>query len=349
MARASPSEATTGRRRVRKWTARWTRFASRKLPGPSARFILRLLNRRPPRATSCPTAISRSALTGWRGDNYGDIHLVWEATGGAASGQLCLHSLNELAPTSSRVVYSRPFPAHPGRHYTFSCRVKCGSGSYSPRFEVQGCGGRAGFVSVYTQCPSATTSWSQATYSFTLPSNFSFALPVRPHRLPKPRTPALASISTTCVSIASDSMTALALKDKITVGPLTFPIGNLYIYTPGATTATTLTISNTDTVAHNVTVQPTITNWEEKQVPGLASLGMVTVPANSADDHQLWHGHQSARNFPAWFRSDLRRSDLASERRGQVRRGGQHAERRNCRQFHLRHEHAHGEASPRCI
>ena len=77
-------------------------------------------------------------------------------------------------------------------------------------------------------------------------------------------------------------MTALALKDKITVGPQTWPLGSLYIYTPGATTATTLTISNTDTVAHNVTVQPTITDWEEKQVSGLPSLGTVTVPANSA-------------------------------------------------------------------
>ena len=82
--------------------------------------------------------------------------------------------------------------------------------------------------------------------------------------------------------IATDEGNALALKDKIAVGPQSLPVGNLYIYTPGATTATTLTISNTDTVAHNVTVQPTITDWEENQVSGVPSLGTVSVPANTA-------------------------------------------------------------------
>ena len=82
--------------------------------------------------------------------------------------------------------------------------------------------------------------------------------------------------------IASDSITSLALKDKIAVGPQSFPIGSLYTYTPGTTTATTLIISNTDSAAHNVTVQPVITDWEEKQVPGQASLGTFSVPANTA-------------------------------------------------------------------
>jgi hypothetical protein len=82
--------------------------------------------------------------------------------------------------------------------------------------------------------------------------------------------------------IATDGMTGLALKDKITVGPQSFPVGNLYIYTPGTTTATTLTISNTDTVAHNVTVQPVITDWQENPVPPQPSLGTFSVPANTA-------------------------------------------------------------------
>ena len=82
--------------------------------------------------------------------------------------------------------------------------------------------------------------------------------------------------------IASDLITGLALKDKITIGPQNMPIGNLYNYTPGATTASTLIISNTDTVAHSVTVQPTITDWELNRVSGVASLGTVTVPANTA-------------------------------------------------------------------
>ena len=120
-------------------------------------------------------------------------------------------------------------------------------------------------TSYYTQYPTApANSWTQVTFSFTLPANFA-----SPSLCVHIGYPSTGNIYVDDVRlIASDSMTSLALKDKITVGPQSLPIGNLYTYTPGTTTATTLIISNTDTVAHNVTVQPTITDWEEKQVPG---------------------------------------------------------------------------------
>ena len=49
-----------------------------------------------------PNGDFEMGLTGWRGDNYGDVNLTWETTGGAASGQLCLHMLTAPAQTSRR-------------------------------------------------------------------------------------------------------------------------------------------------------------------------------------------------------------------------------------------------------
>ncbi len=80
--------------------------------------------------------------------------------------------------------------------------------------------------------------------------------------------------------IAGDGPPLLALKDKISVGPWSgLPAGNVFV--AGATSPLTLNVVNTDTVPHTLTVQPTITDWEEKSVSGIPSLGTVTVPANS--------------------------------------------------------------------
>ena len=214
-------------------------------------------------------------LTGWRGGTYGDVNLVWETTGGAATGQKCLHSI----PGASLVsLYSRPIPAHPGRRYSLSGRFKSASGNYYPRFEVMGVGTGAGDVAVCTQYPTATTSWSQATYSFSLPYNFA-----SPSLVVFIGYPSTGEIYVDDVRlVAADGTSSLALKDKIAVGPQGLPIGNTYTYTPSTTTATTLIISNTDTVAHSVTVQPTITNWEENRVSGVPLLGTFSVPANSS-------------------------------------------------------------------
>jgi hypothetical protein len=217
-------------------------------------------------------------LTGWRGDAYGDINLIWETTGGAASGQNCLHSI--LGSTPQAGLYSRPFPAHPGRRYTMSGRFKVSSGTYNVRFEILGLGSGTGDVTVVTQWPTLSTSWLQKTYSFTLPYNF--APPSLAVHIGYPVS-ATGSLYVDDVRVmASDGTTTPTLKDKIAVGPQTLPVGNLYTYTPSATTATTLIITNTDTVAHDVTVQPTIADWEENQVSGVPSLGTFSVPANSA-------------------------------------------------------------------
>ena len=54
-------------------------------------------------------------------------------------------------------------------------------------------------------------------------------------------------------------------------------MGNVFV--AGATSPLTLNIVNTDTVPRTVTVQPTITDWEERPVSGIPSLGSVAVPA----------------------------------------------------------------------
>ena len=41
-----------------------------------------------------PNGDFESGLMGWRLNGYGDMNLVWETTGGAATGQKCLHTLS---------------------------------------------------------------------------------------------------------------------------------------------------------------------------------------------------------------------------------------------------------------
>ena len=110
------------RPRAPKWTARSTRCASRRSPAFSRRSIPRRLEPTTPPGNLVPNGDFEIGLTGWRPDDYGDINLVWETTGGAASGQKCLHSLAARNPQAG--VYSRPIPACPGRRYTFSGRFK---------------------------------------------------------------------------------------------------------------------------------------------------------------------------------------------------------------------------------
>ena len=147
------------------WTARSTRFASRTSPAFSRRFIPRRLNRQRRTGNLVPNGDFEIGLTGWRGDDYGDANLVWETTGGAPRGQKCLHSLLGVAVFQANAplrpgLYSRPIPAHPGRHYTFSGRLKQGSGSYTRDLRSLGSASRQACVggnlrdNIY---PSATT------------------------------------------------------------------------------------------------------------------------------------------------------------------------------------------------
>jgi hypothetical protein len=222
-------------------------------------------------------------LTGWRGRGYGDVNLMWETTGGAATGQKCLHTIPSARTDFSALlggvtpsgVVSRPIPARPGRHYNFSLRMKTDAKQY-PRIEIDGVGGASGFKSFspFPVYPSVTTSWQQFQYSFTLPANFVF--PSLAVVLPYPSSGELYVDDVRLT--ADETSVALALKDRISVGPQTLPVGNVYF--AGIPTPTMLNIVNTDGVAHDVTVQPTIVDWEGKQVSAGPSLGTVSVPAN---------------------------------------------------------------------
>ena len=232
-----------------------------------------------------PNGDFEMGLIGWRGDNYGDVNLMWETTGGAASGQKCLHSLSSartdfatLLPAdggSPCGVYSRPIPTHPGRKYTLSMRLKAGSSSLTPRIEVNSLGTSISAVSPFPQYPTANTgSWSTFTQAFTLSSTLT-----APNMCVHISYPSSSDLYVDDVRlIASDGPNVLALKDKISVGPAsTLPAGN--VFTTGTASPITLNITNTDTVAHTVTVQPTITDWEGTRATGVPSLGSFTVPA----------------------------------------------------------------------
>ncbi len=51
-----------------------------------------------PTGNLVPNGDFEIGLTGWCPDNYGDVNLAWETTGGAATGQKCLHSLAGASP-----------------------------------------------------------------------------------------------------------------------------------------------------------------------------------------------------------------------------------------------------------
>ncbi len=241
-----------------------------------------------PAGNLVPNGNFESGLMGWRLNGYGDMNLTFEVTGGAVSGQKCLHSLSRAvadyatAPgqSSPPSTISRPIPVHPGRKYTFSLWLKTVGSNLYPRIEVDPCGGSANIgtaISPFPLWPTVTTSWSQVTQTFTVPSNFSS--PSVCVQIGYPSAGQDLYVNDVRL-IAGDGSEALALKDMISVGPWSEPaVGNVFVF--GASSPLTLNVVNTDTVAHSVTVQPTITDWQENSVSGVPSLGTVTVPANS--------------------------------------------------------------------
>ena len=67
-----------------------------------------------PRGNLVPNGDFEIGLTGWRNDNIGDLNLAWETTGGAASGQKCLHSLPVANPQVYYLLCTRR-PSRPPR------------------------------------------------------------------------------------------------------------------------------------------------------------------------------------------------------------------------------------------
>ena len=187
-----------------------------------------------------PNGDFEAGLMGWRLNGYGDMNLVWEATSGAATGQQCACTLSTAvadyatAPGggSPPPLISRPIPAHPGRHYTFSCRLKTVGSNLYPQIGVYQCGGPSDIAALWSGSPfpiypTVTTSWSQVTQAFTLPSTFS--APSMCVSLGYPSSGQQLYVDDVRL-IAGDGPNILALKDKITVGPQTVPIGNTYVY-----------------------------------------------------------------------------------------------------------------------
>ena len=218
-----------------------------------------------------PNGDFEMGVEGWRNLAYGDVNLAWETTGGAYSGQKCLHSLTGASLSVGMV--SRPIPVHPGGKYTLSMRMKYSTQSY-PRIEVDSVTGEG--ITGFPWYPTVGTGWTLITRSFTLPSNFISPYVYIYFQYPSSGTQVWVDDIRLLANVTPNG---LALKDKISVGPAgTMPVGNLYV--ADQTSPMTLNIVNTDTVAHSVIVQPTITDWENKLVSGVPSLGSFSVPPN---------------------------------------------------------------------
>ena len=94
-----------------------------------------------PKGNLVPNGDFEIGLTGWRGDNYGDINLVWETTTGYSPPPVKNACTALRAPARRTDVYSRPIPRppRPTLHLQRPAQVHDRQ-AYYPRFEVCGCG-----------------------------------------------------------------------------------------------------------------------------------------------------------------------------------------------------------------
>jgi hypothetical protein len=227
-----------------------------------------------PKGNLVPNGDFELGLTGWRMSGEGDANLVWGTdTKDPASGRLCLHNIP--GSEGGAALLSRPIPVKPGGHYTFSARIRAGGRNY-PRIEVVSAGARGGFAAVppFPLYPTVDTKWVEVKQSFVIPNDF--AAPAVCISLPF-TSPGELWVDDVRL-MAGETSSELALKDKIAVGPQTLPVGNLYPYTVGSTTPTTLNVVNTDTAAHKVTVQAIAADCEGQPLPAVA-VGTFDVPA----------------------------------------------------------------------
>ena len=108
------------------------------------------------------------------------------------------------------------------------------------------------YFSPFPIYPTINTSWKKVTQSFTVPTNLG-----APNICILFQYPSSGQLWIDDVEVlANVPSNGLMLKDKVGVAPQTLPVGNLFL--AGQAPPVTLNVVNTDTVAHNVTIQPTI-------------------------------------------------------------------------------------------
>jgi hypothetical protein len=180
-----------------------------------------------------PNGDFEMGLVGWRSTGYGDANLSWETTGGAYSGQKCLHAL--ASPTLSMSLYSRPIPVHPGRKYALSMRMKSSGSNLYPRVEIDFLGTSITTAPSFSggTYPTVTSSWTLINSSTSGCSGWTFTVPTTTTApmmavmISEPTGPPLYVDDVRL--IVGDGPYVLALKDKISVGPTNaMPAGSIY-------------------------------------------------------------------------------------------------------------------------
>ncbi len=230
-----------------------------------------------PKGNLVPNGDFELGLLGWRLNGEGDANLVWDTTTKeAVSGLRCLCNI----PDSKHSIglMSQTMPAIAGAHYTFSARMKSDS-KQSPRIEIQGFGVNGGGVPVpsFPIYPTLGTEWKEVSQSFTLPADFE-----APSLAIHFAHPGKGQIWIDDVRfVLGDGKEPPLLQDKITVGPKTAPVGNLYF--ADKPTPLTLTVANTDSCPHKVAVRAQAVDWQYVQsLP--VEVGTVEVPANGVKE-----------------------------------------------------------------
>ena len=230
-----------------------------------------------PRGNLVPNGDFELGLLGWRLDGEGDANLVWGATTlDPTSGLRCLYNLPD-----SKVhldLLSRPISVSPASQYTFSARMKSDA-RRTVRVAIQEFGVSGGPVALepFPVYPTISTTWTQVSQSFTLPAGF-----VAPSLCIRIAYPDGGQVWADDVRLeVGDGKKAPILQDKIAIGPMTAPVGHLYL--AGEATPLVLNVVNTDSQAHRVAVRAYVVDWEHEQSPA-AAVGTVEVPAGGVTE-----------------------------------------------------------------
>eukprot|EP01052_Picozoa_sp_SAG31_P028095 SAG31_NODE_2682_length_5257_cov_9.066693_4_plen_438_part_00 len=246
---------------------------------------------------------------GWRNRGYGTPTLCWTAVrGGGADGGTCLKSV----PGASELpvdLLSRPINIVPGRKYTWSAMLKTTTSHSADSvsasavgISVIGTGSSEKFDSSvlgsYSSSPG--TVWTKVAGQFAIPHDF--------------KCPSVAFVLRDPGNTTQLWIDEVRLDEAESTGPIPLsdyirlrlrsdlPAGHTFTQDPSSAMVLELEIFNKDTDrAHTVSLQPVITDWEETQVPLLASFDGIHLPPSGVAAVNLTLDTKSIGYFQLFF------------------------------------------------
>ena len=279
-----------------------------------------------PKGNLVPNGDFELGLLGWRLAGEGDANLLWGTdTKDPASGRLSLAPLpgSQVAPTcASKVPHeallSRPIPAQPGMHYTFSARMRSDAAGRKASIAASavggGGGGRGGRAASFSQNAELGAEWKLVSNSFTLPDDW--LAPSLCVRIEPPREGQL----------WVDDVRLMAGEGESSLDARATRSASARRRRRWATSSSPASRSRAAAADRQFRTQgpsgrgPARASWigTGEQLPPRCVGHVRSCPAGGVKETTLPHRHQPQRHLPTGLRADLRRPDLAAGRRIQV-------------------------------